>query len=91
MQELCTKDDLILVAYRPVERRLLADQCENDIVLEIASKHKKTPAQIVLNWLLYQNIIPIPKSTNKEHIDENLGALDFELTSNDIDLLNNVK
>lgn len=90
MKNLCAKEGITLVAYRPVERGLLADQCENQVVLDTAEKYEKTPVQIALNWLLAQNIIPIPKSSNKSHIDENLGALDFDLADGDIKLLNSI-
>ena len=41
-----------------------------------------TPAQIALAWLLAQKpfIVPIPGTRNIEHLDENMGALDVELT-----------
>jgi aryl-alcohol dehydrogenase-like predicted oxidoreductase len=45
-----------------------------------------TPAQIALAWLLAQKpwIVPIPGSRKLEHLDENLGALDLELTTDDL-------
>jgi len=43
-------------------------------------KYNKTPAQIAINWLISQeNVVTIPKSTNKAHIVENLGAMDFDM------------
>jgi diketogulonate reductase-like aldo/keto reductase len=87
MKEYCRKEEVYLVAYRPVERKLLADECVNETVLKIADKYKKTPAQIAINWLLSQNRIPIPKSTDKKHINENLGAVDFEIEDKDLQKL----
>lgn len=92
MLKYCVENDILLVAYRPIERRLLADQCDTEEVLDLADKYKKTPAQIALNWLLSQeNVIPIPKASSPKHIDENLEALDFELSEEDIKLLSSVE
>ena len=50
-----------------------------DIVKSFAEKYKKTPGQIVLNWDLYVEVIPIPGTTNPNRMKENLGALDFKM------------
>lgn len=87
----CQEQNILVVAYRPVERRLLADKCELPEVLELAKKYNKTPAQISINWLLTQNIIPIPKASQQAHIEENLGALNFELSSEDVQILKDIE
>jgi len=59
-------------------------------VLEMAKKYKKTPAQIALNWLISQEIVlPIPKSVEKNHIDENIDSIDFKISVSDIEKLDN--
>ncbi len=57
-----------------------------DLLKEIARRKKATPAQIALAWLLAQKpwIVPIPGTRNLEHLDENLGAAEIELTSDDL-------
>ena len=81
--------NIAIVAYRPIERGLLGDNCKNEIVLEIAEKHGKTPAQIALKWLISQEITyAIPKATNKKHIAQNLEVLNFTLEAEDIAKLN---
>lgn len=80
----CHKNNISIVAYRPVERKLLADKCTNEVVLAIAKKYGKTPAQIALNWLISQpGVVAIPKAVGKSHIDENLGSLEFEMDKSD--------
>lgn len=49
-------------------------------VQEIANKHRKTPAQIVLRYLVELGVTPIPKSIRKERIQENISIFDFQLT-----------
>lgn len=88
MLEYCLSNKILLVAYRPVERKLLADECSNEVVLELSQKYNKTPAQIALNWLVSKpNIVAIPKAISEKHIDENFGALDFDVTGEDLEIL----
>jgi len=92
MLKYCNKNNILLVAYRPVERKLLADQCTNETVLSLSKKYNKTPAQIALNWLVSKpNVVAIPKATQETHINENLGALNFEITAEDIKLLDEIR
>jgi len=53
------------------------------ILVEIAHKHKKTVAQVVLNYLLSKNIVVIPKSERAERIKENFHCFDFKLDHED--------
>jgi aryl-alcohol dehydrogenase-like predicted oxidoreductase len=63
----------------------------NRVVIELlervgAEKGGATPAQIALAWVLAQKpwIVPIPGSRKLAHLDDNIGALDLELTSDDL-------
>jgi aryl-alcohol dehydrogenase-like predicted oxidoreductase len=57
-----------------------------DLLGTIAKKKKATPAQIALAWLLAQKpwIVPIPGTTKLSRLDENLGAVEIELTVDDL-------
>jgi len=57
-----------------------------DLLRHIAQQKKATPVQIALAWLLAQKpwIVPIPGTTKLPHLDENLGALAVQLTSDDL-------
>jgi aryl-alcohol dehydrogenase-like predicted oxidoreductase len=63
-----------------------ANQALVDLLGTIAERKKATPAQIALAWLLAQKpwIVPIPGTRKLERLDENIGALDVELTSDDL-------
>ena len=52
----------------------------------LAEKKNATPAQIALAWVLAQKpwIVPIPGTRNPDHLSENLGAIDVELTPADL-------
>ena len=56
---------------------------------EIAARKRCTPAQLALAWLLAQgpDIVPIPGTKRRERLEENLGALEVELESDDLRLL----
>lgn len=53
-------------------------------VVEIAERHAKTPAQVVLRWHLQQGRIVIPKSVTPARIAENLDVFDFVLTDDEL-------
>ena len=57
---------------------------EHPVVLQLAEKHGKTAAQIVLRWHVEHNIVAIPKSTKPKRIAENLDIFDFALTSSEV-------
>ena len=56
----------------------------NPILSEIGQKYGKSAAQVALRWLLQRDVIIIPKSTNRERMEQNLDILDFELSKEDM-------
>lgn len=60
---------------------------ENETLQAIASKYRKSIAQVVLRWLIQRNVVVIPKSTHKERIIENFDVFDFELSQEDMKLI----
>ena len=73
-----------LPRFTPEARK--ANQALVDLLGKIAERKKATPAQIALAWLLAQKpwIVPIPGTTKLERLDENIGAVAVELTSDDL-------
>lgn len=65
----------------------LPNLMENPVVVEIANKHKKTPAQVLLRHMVQKGIAVIPKSTNPERVKQNLDVFNFELSSEDMERL----
>ena len=57
---------------------------KNELLLQIAAKHKKSVAQVILRWLVRRGIIALAKSTRKERMLENISAFDFELSEEDM-------
>lgn len=58
---------------------------ENPVLLEIAKKHGKSLAQVVLRWLVQRDVVAIPKSVKKERIVENFDVFSFELDGEDME------
>jgi aryl-alcohol dehydrogenase-like predicted oxidoreductase len=73
-----------LPRFTPEARK--ANQALVDLLGEIAKRKKATPAQIALAWLLAQKpwIVPIPGTTKLHRLNENIGAVAVELTSEDL-------
>ena len=74
----------IVPRFSPEARK--ANQALVELLGKIAGQKKATPAQIALAWLLAQKpwIVPIPGTTKRHRLDENLGALDVALTPDDL-------
>lgn len=80
--------DIVTEAWSPLGRRAVLD---DPMIAKMAHHHQKTVAQIILRWELQHGVVPIPKSTHAERIQENTGVFDFELAEDEmgmIDLLN---
>lgn len=79
--------DVMLVAWRPVQKGVLP---ESELITEIAAKYGKTNTQVVINWLISQkNVVTISKTSNPEHLKENLGAIDWQMDEADIERIRN--
>jgi diketogulonate reductase-like aldo/keto reductase len=79
--ESCEQNRIALEAYSPLGTgRHLA----SDTVAEVARRHGRTPAQVLLRWCIERGIPVIPKSTHRERIAENAQIFDFALSAGDI-------
>jgi len=58
---------------------------DNKIVQNIADKHDKTPAQILLRWATQRNIAVIPKSNNQSRLQQNLDVTSFNLSKSELE------
>lgn len=66
--------------YSPLKRTDLASEA----ITKAAAVHDATPAQVVLAWHLAHDVVVIPKTTHLARLEENLAALDLQLTAEEV-------
>ena len=86
------KNDFRNTVPRFSEENRKANQALIDRIGKFATAKNATPAQIALAWVLAQKdwIVPIPGTTKLHRLEENLGAVDVELTAEDLSELENL-
>lgn len=83
LQTFLNNHHILLEAYSPLAR---GDVFDNDIIKEIADKHNVTPAQISLAWILSdKHRVAIPKTSNPDHLQGNLDAVNVKLSAEELD------
>jgi 2,5-diketo-D-gluconate reductase A len=68
-------------SWSPLGRGALLSEA---VIVNIAAKYRKTPAQVVIRWHLDSGLIVIPKSVRPERLREKIGGLDFRLDEDDM-------
>lgn len=81
--DFCKEHDILVEAYSPVGH---GELMKNEEIKEIAERYGVTVPQLAIRYCLELGLLPLPKSTNKEHIKAN-GELDFNLSNDDLQLL----
>lgn len=85
----CKRYDIQIQAWSPLMKG--REALEDDTIVEIANRHGKSPAQVILRWHLQNGVAVIPKSVTPSRIKENIQVFDFTLTNEEmaaIDALN---
>lgn len=83
LREYADTNDIRIESWSPIggsKGNLLQDATLQDI----ATAHKKTPAQVVIRWHLQHGLIVIPKSVHTERLKENIDVFDFELSPDEM-------
>ena len=83
----CEKNKIQLEAYSPLTQ---GEKLNHPKIQQIAKKHNKTPAQVLIRWSLQHNLITIPKSVREERIKENSQVFDYNLTNEDMRILDSL-
>jgi len=90
-------EDLPDEDYRKTTPRFQGENFQRNLDLvkrveEIAREKRCTPAQLALAWVLAQgeDIVPIPGTKRRKYLQENIGALDLDLTSNDLERIDEI-
>ncbi|RIV72823.1 aldo/keto reductase [Flagellimonas aequoris] len=85
--DFCNANHIQYEAWSPLMQGNIFDL---DIMKDLAAKYNKTIAQIVLRWDLQKGVVTIPKSSKKERIIANADLFDFEISDEDVKLLDSL-
>ena len=79
--------DIVYEGWYPFghgDAKLLAEP----VIAKIAEAHGKTVAQVILRWMLQEGVVTFPKTTNPQHILDNIDVFDFELSDDEMARIN---
>lgn len=82
----CRQWGIKIIAQRPLVKGLLR-VAPNSVIADLATRYHKSPAQIALNWLICQGVIPIPKASDVRHLKENFETTLWRLSGEDIKII----
>lgn len=101
----CDREQIAFMPWAPLQAGEIADRGARQylkrlagrspwhgVVSRIASRHRATPSQIALAWLLRRSrtMVPIPGTSRRRHLEENVAAATIELTADDVTALRDV-
>ena len=97
LNEFCRSEDIIIFGYNPLVlgsycKNTVADKKDRDllnekVITDLAKKYNKTSAQVIFNWFLSKDVIPIPMTSNPHRMKENLGGVDFKLSKEEVEAI----
>ena len=79
--------DIVYEGWYPFghgDAKLLAEP----VIAKIAEAHGKTVAQVILRWMLQEGVVTFPKTTNPQHVLDNIDVFDFELSDDEMARIN---
>lgn len=84
LADYCKKEGLIVEAYAPLTHGY---KLQDETVEKIAAELGKSPSQILIRWSLQHGYVPLPKTQNVTRLRENLEVYDFEISDEQMKLL----
>ena len=83
----CKKNNILVEAWSPLGNgRVL----EDERLKKIAARYNRSVAQICIRWCLQNGVLPLPKSVTPSRIRENARVFDFEISCEDMELINDM-
>lgn len=90
LRTLCRAHGIAEFSYTSIYKGDKGELAHNAIIKEIARAHDASVYQIAISWLVSQGIIPLVKSSQPRHIDDNWNALRIQLSDEEIALINSM-
>jgi hypothetical protein len=89
----CDENEISVLAYSPLDQGRFnnAGGQQRKALESIAKEYDKTVAQVILRWLVsHDPVVPIVRTTNPSHLDDNINSFDFDLAERDIQEIDRV-
>lgn len=86
--EFCKKNNILVEAWSPLGTGKMLD---NPTLVSVAKKYNRSVAQLCIRWVLQNEMLPLPKSVTPSRIKENADVFDFEISMEDMELINNME
>ncbi len=84
----CDEHGIPVTAYSPLAQ---GKDIELPLIRKLAEKYDRSPAQIIINWLLSKGMATIPRAADSAYIEDNFTALDFSLAAEDVSAVDNLE
>jgi len=85
----CAENDIHIESWSPIGGSR-GNLHEDEHIVAIAKKYRKSPAQIIIRWHIQNGLVVIPKSVHEERIRQNIDVFDFELSADDLADIDNL-
>lgn len=85
--DFCSRNSIQIEAYRPLAK---ASQNDNAVLKRISDKYRVSVPRLLLRWGLQKGFVVIPRSSNTNHIKENINLYNFKISSEDTITLDNL-
>lgn len=85
--DFCQEQGIQLEAYSPLSR--ISNE-KHEPIEQLAKDYDKSPQQLILRWCLQHGTLPLPRSVTPAHIKSNLDIYDFEISEEDMSILNSL-
>jgi diketogulonate reductase-like aldo/keto reductase len=87
IDEYCQKNGIVVEAYSPIVRNYKAN---DPTLVDIAKKYNRPTQQILIRYALQKGWVPLPKTDNPERIVANANVFDFDLSADDMFVLDSL-
>lgn len=87
IRQYCKKHNILVEAYSPLA---VGKALKIPVVIDLAKKYERTPAQILIRYCLEKETLPLPKSVHESRIIEN-SKVDFQMSKEDVETLEKIK
>jgi methylglyoxal/glyoxal reductase len=87
LRAFCQEENIAVEAWSPIAQGRVLDE---PTLKQIAEKHGKSSAQVILRWHLQNDVVIIPKSVHANRIKENADLFNFELSTDDMKHINDL-